>query len=462
MQARVDAHQTDWLAEFRRVSALFINLKGLDGAESTHLAQLQPAMAAIQTTAYRYGGSINQVLVDDNGPVVLCGWGIALHSHADNAARAVRAAFELRRELSDLGISSGFGLATGEAFTGLRGNRERCEYAMIGDVINVAARLMQAAGPEILCDRESCEGASKRFEFDALPPLTVKGRERPVQVHRPVQPSMSRPSEIVGRAGERRLLRERLERLADGRGGVIIVEGDAGIGKSRLMADLVERAVARGVRAIVAAGDEIERSTPYHVWTALFDGLLGLSDGVDRTVAERRARALLESNEELLPFAPLLNPVLRLNIPETEQSESVPPRGRALITRELLVHLFRRATGDQATLLMLEDAHWFDSASWGLAAAIQREMPEVLLAIATRPVSQEERPPELVALAGVDDALQFRLGALTPDETRWLVCQRLRARALSEPVARLVLNQAEGHPFFAEELAYALRDRESD
>ena len=104
--------------------------------------QLQRAVVAVQTAVYRYGGAINQLLADDKGIVVVCGWGFALHAHEDDEVRAVRAALDLRRDLNEIGVSASFGLATGEVFTGLRGNRHRCEYAMIGDVVNIAARLM--------------------------------------------------------------------------------------------------------------------------------------------------------------------------------------------------------------------------------------------------------------------------------------------------------------------------------
>jgi class 3 adenylate cyclase/tetratricopeptide (TPR) repeat protein len=460
VQARLDAGQTDWLAEFRRISVLFIRLGTLDSFPGDALVQLQRTVVAVQTAVYRYGGSINQLLADDKGTIVVCGWGLALHAHADDEVRAVRAALDLRRDLTDIGVGSSYGVATGEVFTGLRGNRRRCEFAMIGDVVNVAARLMQAANEEIFCDSATFEGAAKRIEFETLEPVRVKGRQQPVPVYRPIQLLASGPSEIVGRVEERRALRERLETLVTaGRGGVVFLEGDAGIGKSRLVADVIERAVARGVRSMVATGDAIERSAPYHVWRDLFDKLLGLEEVAGRGGAERRVRELLESDARLPPFAPLLNSVLRLNFRETERSQQVPPRGRAELTRELLVHLFRCATRGQPMLLVLEDAHWFDSGSWALAEAIEREFDDVLLLIAMRPASLEEKPAELLRLSAREGALVLRIDALGPEETRTLLCQRLRARALTEPVARLIRDKAEGHPFFIEELAYALRDR---
>jgi len=139
-----------------------------------------------------------------------------------------------------------------------------------------------------------------------------------------------------------------------------------------------------------------------------------------------------------LPFGALLNPILALNLPATEGSERVPPRGRAVLTRDLLLHLFRCTTAGQPMLLVLEDAHWFDSASWALAEAVVRGVPDVLVLLVMRPVSQAEKAPELVRLNVTDDALMMRLDPLAPDETRALVCQKLGVRQVSDQVARLV------------------------
>ncbi|PYR47649.1 MAG: hypothetical protein DMF89_18035 [Acidobacteria bacterium] len=461
VQARLDAGQSHWLAEFRRMTSLFIKLDTVEGGAPDALEQLQRAIVTVQTAVYRYGGSINQLVVDDKGTVFVCGWGLALHAHGDDQARAVRAACDVREGLQSAGVNASFGVATGTVFAGLLGNYRRCMYALIGDVVNVAARLMQAAGVgEVLCDLASFEAANSRVAFETLPALTVKGRERPVEVFRALEVSAGGSAEIVGRVAERQLLRNRLEALAAANaGGVAILEGDPGIGKSRLVADLIQRAVAKGIRTIVASADAIERSAPYHVWCHLFDNLLGLEGLGGRDGAERRVIELLETNPRLVVFAPLLNPVLRLNFRETHETERIPPRGRALITRELLIHLFRCTAGGRATLLVLEDAHWLDSSSWGLVEAIARELPEILLLMAIRPLSAEQQPAELLRLSGRKDTLRIHLDALSHQEAQTLVCHRLRARALSEPVAHLIRNKAEGHPFFTEELAYALRDR---
>lgn len=460
VQARVGATQAEWMAEFRNVSALFIKLGGLEVGTADPLDRLQSAAAEVQSAVYRYGGTINQLVVDDKGTVAVCGWGLAFHAHGDDQMRAVRAALDIRRGLQAHGVQSSCGIASGTVFTGLLGNRRRCSFAMIGDVVNVAARLMEAAQPgDVHCDLASFEAVGARVTFESLPQISVKGREHSVEVFRPLALA-SDGGEIVGRTEERQLLRERLDALARaGAGGVVFLEGDPGIGKSRLVADLIQRALAIGVRTMVASADAIERSAPYHVWCSLFDNLLGLERYREKAAAERRVIGLLESDPRLVPFAALLNPILRLNCQETEESERVPPRGRALLTRDLLLHLFRHSAGGLATLLVLEDAHWLDSSSWALAEALAREVPEVLIVISMRPLVRDEQPAECARLARHEHVLRLQLGALSAEEAQVLVCRRLRAGALTEPVARLIREKAEGHPFFSEELAYALRDK---
>ena len=464
VQARLDAEQTEWLAEFRRASVLFVNVEGIDYAASDALDRLQGAVVAVQTAVYRYGGSLNQLLVDDKGTVVVCGWGLALHTHGDDAVRATRAALEIRRELVATGLRTSCGIATGEVFTGLRGSLRRAEYAMIGNVVNLSARLMQAAAGDILCDPATFEAARRQVEIHPLAALQVKGREEPLDVYRPAAQRRTSTAElssdIVGRAAERRTLSERLATLATGRGGgLVLLVGEAGMGKSRLVADLAERARELGLHTLIAAGNAVERSAPYHPWRDLFEPLLGLA-GLAGAERERRVRELLEPSPRLSPFAPLLDPVLQLGLAETDRTRNVTPLGRAQLTRDLLVQLLLGASGGTPLVVVLEDAHWFDSASWALAEGLYRRFPQLFLLVVLRPLGEAEQPAELRRLGEAPEAIRLCLETLSSEEARALAAQRLRARTLDEPVARLLFEKAEGHPFFTEELISALRDRE--
>src|SRR5262249_17257633 len=159
---------------------------------------------------------------------------------------------------------------------------------------------------------------------------------------------------------------EALEGLRAGRSGLVIIEGEAGLGKSRLVADLLDRARARGVAPLVGAGDAVETSTPYFGWRPILSGLLDLDGITDpaapRAPAARRARALEGPGSEPPPprRAALLKDIRPLELPEDEPVARMAGLVRADQTRELFVRLLQRAAARTPLLVALEDAHWLD------------------------------------------------------------------------------------------------------
>jgi class 3 adenylate cyclase len=185
IQARIDAGQTDWLAEFRRLSVLFVDIGPLDSTVPDALDRLQRATVIVQGAVEHYGGSVCHLVADDKGTVIDCGWGLALHAHADDAVRAARAAIDIRRQLAAIGVAVSCGLATGDVFTGLRGTSERCDFAMIGSVVNLAAALMQASRGDIVCDAGFCEATGQWGYFEPLSSVPLKGRDRAIGLSPP-------------------------------------------------------------------------------------------------------------------------------------------------------------------------------------------------------------------------------------------------------------------------------------
>lgn len=144
--SRLVAEQATWLAELRRVTVIFVNLPV--GDLTTRFEQAQAAMHALQTALYRYEGSVNKISLDDKGITLVAALGLPPLAHEDDAARGVQAALAMRQALADLGVHCAIGVASGRAFCGEIGSLQRREYTMIGDVVNLAARLMQAAATD--------------------------------------------------------------------------------------------------------------------------------------------------------------------------------------------------------------------------------------------------------------------------------------------------------------------------
>ncbi|MEP7199924.1 MAG: adenylate/guanylate cyclase domain-containing protein, partial [Chloroflexota bacterium] len=238
--ARVTAGQSQWLAELRRVTVLFINLPDLD--YRTPLAQAQTILRELQNALYHYEGSIDDLGVDDKGVSLIVALGLPPLAHEDDAARGIAAARAMQAKLRALGVRSAIGVTTGRFFCGTIGNVTRSSYNMVGDDVNLASRLMQAARDDILCDANTYLAARDHVTFDALPPIAVKGKAERVAVYRPVSDSATKlqsgeqpQTAIVGRAPERAALEARLQALLQRESGVVVIEGEAGIGKSQLV-----------------------------------------------------------------------------------------------------------------------------------------------------------------------------------------------------------------------------------
>jgi predicted ATPase len=158
-----------------------------------------------------------------------------------------------------------------------------------------------------------------------------------------------------------------------------------------------------------------------------------------------------------LQLAPLLNTVLPIDLPDNELTAQMSGEVRGDNTQDLLTALLADQACETPLLLVLEDAHWLDSASWALTRLVSREVEPMLLVIATRPLP-DPLPAEYAALLGRSTTHHLPLNTLPPGEALQLVYLRLGVEALPEPVNELLLEKASGHPFFSEELAYALRD----
>ncbi|HEY9857851.1 MAG TPA: adenylate/guanylate cyclase domain-containing protein [Stenomitos sp.] len=456
--SRLAAGQVGWLAELRQITVLFVHLVDLDRAS---VEQTQAVVQALQGVLYRFEGSFNKLNVDEKGVALVAAFGLPPISHEDDAARGVQAALAMQEALRSLGVRASIGVATGRAFCGEIGNERRREYTMIGDTVNLAARLMTAADGDLLCDFATYEAASHVVAFDALPPVALKGKTGPIGLFRPVGRTARAklpPSTMVGRTAERERLLEYLDRMNAGEHHVVVVEAEAGLGKSRLMADLCQQAEAMGVAAWTGAADAIEKSTPYLAWRGIFGQLLGLEElPEDPEVRREHVTVTLGADPETARLLPLLEAVLPLGLPDNDFTVQLSGPMRADNTITLLLRLLEKASEKQGALLVLDDAQWMDSASWALALQVREQVKSLMLVLAMRPMS-EPLPPVVLHFLQDPALRRMTLKGMPAEDIEALICQRLGMTSLPESVATFIQERAEGHPFFSEELALAMRD----
>jgi hypothetical protein len=240
-----------------------------------------------------------------------------------------------------------------------------------------------------------------------------------------------------------------------------LLEGEAGVGKSRLIEEFLAHATSRGVECLIGSGDSIEQATPYYAWRSVFTQFLGLDmyDLGDREGRRAQVMHQIAGDAVLERLAPLLRDIVGVDIPDNDLTAAMTGEVRAYNTQDLLVHLLRRdiAANDilaRPIAVVLEDAHWFDSASWALLRQVHEGVAPLLLLVAARPMN-EPGPLEYASLRASERTDRILLAALTLAETRDIVTQRL-GHPTTESISRLIYERAEGNPFFTEELALAL------
>lgn len=460
VRQRIDAGQQHWLAEFLTVSTLFVNVPELAYEDLAELDRLQRVTTAIQQVVHRFGGSVNRLLADDKGTVLIAAWGVPLHSYEDNAVRAVLAALALRESLQRLGVRAPMGITTGRAFAGTVGNARRRQYALVGDDINLAARLMQHAGHAILCDTATRTAARARVAFGASSRLRVKGRDVPVDVAAALGArERASGTAIIGRHAEQRVLTDALTDLAsNGASGVLVIKGEPGIGKSALLSVFLRRAQSSRVRVLAGASESIDQLSPYRAWRGVFDSLLGL-DGDDDAEQRRRRVTELIGVDPVARYLPLVSDALGLGLAPSELTSTMSDNARTEGAHSLLVRLFECAAGGDPVAFVLEDAHWMDSFSWSLALALHRNSSPKLLVVVLRPLSPEDMTADARRLIAHEETRTIDLTVLSGDEALALACRRLDVDALPDAVAALIRTRGEGHPLFTEQLVRSLVER---
>ena len=477
---RLKEGQGEFFSELRTVVALFIRFRGIDyDGDDSAGKKLDAFVTRIQHVLMRYEAALLELTVGDKGSYFYAAFGAPV-AHEDEPTRAASAALELRKVADEFDYVQHvqMGISQGEMRVGAYGGSTRSAYGVQGNDVNIAARLMTHAEPrQILVTQRIADAISGKFDLRELGNIPLKGQSKPLPSFALLATSPDRktsgPHEgmtgpMVGRDAERAIVVERLHALLEGKASTIMIDGEAGIGKSRLVAELFQQSESLGIPILLASANAIEQSTTYYAWRTVFQDLFGLGDLEDAAAVRQRVQSRLSDDQAAIDRVPLLNVVLPLGLADTDLTSQMTRDVRADNTRELLASLLKAFTDARPFVLVIEDAHWLDSASWDLLGQVQTTIPRLLIVIVTRPPLEEDLgteglqgrriPSELRRLLAAPDAQQIHLTTLPPSAIPGLIRHRLMVTHLPDALVDLVIERAEGHPFFSEEIIYSLRD----
>jgi class 3 adenylate cyclase len=387
--------------ERRIVTMLFSDVKGstpmaehLDPEEVLEI--MDGAFDVLIEPITRYEGALARLMGD--GVLAFFGAPIAHEDDAERACRAALAILEGAREYAarleaERGIS-GFevrvGIHTGLVVVGEVGSDLRVEYTAMGDAVNLAARMETAAEPgTVLITEDTHRLIAPLFETESLGPVEVMGRTEPVGVYRVLAPMAvaGKPrgiegleSPLVGRDGDFDALREALERLQAGVGGIVTIVGEAGIGKSRLVAELRKVAAPLDLTWVEGRCLSYGESIAYLPWLDMLHGLLGMAADAPPLALRNRLQEWVgalcpESFDEVYPY---LGRMLSLPLEDEleDRLRGLDPEGLQVLTFRALERVVRSATDERPLVLVCEDLHWADPSSL--------ELLEHLLGLADR------------------------------------------------------------------------------
>lgn len=184
---QIECGTLPYVNEMRKISVIFINGSGLDVMSPDGPKQAQELMSSVQKVCYSHEGTLNKFLIDDKGMLFLLVFGLPPLVHPDDPARAVLASMELVKVFKRLNLIGRFGVTTGRSYCGVCGSAKRMEYTVLGDCVNLSARLMANAPPlSVLADEETSRHTTGEMHFKALAPIKVKGKANPIPIFQPM------------------------------------------------------------------------------------------------------------------------------------------------------------------------------------------------------------------------------------------------------------------------------------
>jgi class 3 adenylate cyclase/tetratricopeptide (TPR) repeat protein len=473
---RMNSGRGEFLAELRPAFPFFVRFGGIDyDDDDDAIRKLNEFVMQAQRVLASYGGNLLQLTLGDKGAYLYAVFGSPL-AHEDDAARAAAAALEIRDlERTTAAEEIQIGITRGRLRSGTYGHEMRRTFVCLGDEVNLSARLMsKAPSGQIYVSERVKEAAGKAFTWEPLGEMTMKGKSKAVPVFALSGANRRQPRRatrydlpIFGRSAELERLSHDLDTSLAGHGRIVGLSAEAGMGKSRLVAEFARTARRRGILVAFGECQAFGAHIAYFPWQEVWRTILRVDESLPVEEQVRSIEAELGAIEaRLAPRAPLLASVLGLPIPENDMTRSLDAKVRKSSLEGLLVRCLRARAEEGPVAIVLEDCHWLDELSLELLDALARittNLP-VLMVLAYRPWAETD------TARGVERMPHFTemtLGELDHHHAGLFIRSKLEQRLgrdthPPDALVELVITRSQGNPFYIEELLNYIEARGVD
>nr|MDP9277442.1 AAA family ATPase [Actinomycetota bacterium] len=470
--APVEADPAPLDGERKQVTVLFADVMGsMDMAEQTDAEQwrqiMQRFFSLLSDGVRRFEGTVDKFTGD--GIMALFGAPIA---HEDHAARACFAALHIRKLVSEyagelrrakgLNFSVRIGINSGEVVAGTIGEDDEPEYTAVGHTVGLAQRMEALAEPgKAYLTEHAAKLAHGYLQLEDLGEFEVKGASRPIRVFELIGAGSARSrldlsrerglTRFVGRDDEMKVLEEGLEQAKEGRGGVIGVVAEPGVGKSRLCHEFAERCRARGIDVYEAQAQAHGEAIPFLPILQMMRAYFGIEDrDSERVAREKIAGRLLLLDPDFADDLPLVFDFLAVPDPE-RPAPQVSAEARQRLLRGVIRRLYRVPGRTEAVVQVIEDLHWMDEGSEAFVA----EMVGAVEGTATLAVVNF-RPEYEAEWTDSPAYRRVSLVPLGPESTKELLADLVGKDPSLDGLADLIHERTGGNPFFIEEVVREL------
>lgn len=476
---RITSGMGEFLTELRPATALFMRFTGIDYDNDPEAPlKLNTFVQLVQRIMMRLDGSLLQLTIGDKGSYMYAAFGAPV-AHEDDTERAALAALAIQKEASPLDYIDPIqiGISYGRMRTGAYGAIQRRTYGVLGDHVNLSARLMsKASGGQIYVSENAYRSIQSLFTWEPLPPMKVKGKSYSVNVSRLVQrverktfklhePGYKFP--MVGRQAELEAIEEKIDSVLLGKGQIVGITADAGMGKSRLTNEVIRSAMVKGLDAFAGECQSFGTNISYLVWHGLWQSILNLGEALSIEEQIKQVESQLELlGSDVQSRVPILGPLLNLPIPDNDFTASLDAKRKKGALEGLVVDILRSEAKKRPLILVLEDCHWLDDLSKDLIAEVGQSignLPVLLLLVYRPPDKQRLQMPK------VDDIPYFSeisLNQFSKAEAETLIRLKISDffgdAVLPDRFLKAVIDKAAGNPFYLDEIINFINDRGVD
>jgi len=474
--------------ERKQVTIIFADISGFtalnDAANTPNevekvLQIVNHCLHMLSEVVHEYDGYIDKYM----GDAIMAVFG-APRSHEDDPERALRTALAMRERLEEFNRNPPFPLAeplgihlginTGTVIAGLIGTKRKRSYTVMGDAVNVASRLEGVSERgEVLVSQDTYHLTNRLFVFKDREPVTVKGKREPLIIYELVgarsQDATQRGiagmrAPLVGRDKQFADLQRKISDLQAGQGGVITVIGEAGLGKSRLIAELYQQTARNDLHWLEGRGLSYRRSSSYRLFIGILHQYLDIGADEPGDVVWRKLQTIGPTlfgsrQDEVIPY---LAALMGIKLDE-KTAQNMPLSDPILLRQRMFLAVgewVEAIVAGKPCVLVFEDLHWADSSSVPLIEyllTITRSLPLLVICL-TRPDKEidfwsvRERTTEEYQ----DIYTEIWLNPLTQKQSRFLVDRLLQVEHLPDVLERLIYTRSEGNPLFMEEVLRSL------